>query len=171
MKPPQAPNQDPSTRQWVSTAQHTRRAGLRAQPLGAQAQAPEMGSPAWTLLSSGSGLLPASLQPHQRLSFLGDLRALRGHSERCFFLGLGSFFFVFVGPHLWHVKVPKPGVESELQLPAYTTITATQDPSRVCDLHHSSRQRRILHPLSKARDRTHSLMTTSRVRFRHDGRS
>ena len=32
-------------------------------------------------------------------------------------------------------------VELELQLPAYTTATETPDPSCVCDLHHSSRQR------------------------------
>lgn len=32
------------------------------------------------------------------------------------------------------------GCESELQLQAYTTATATRDPSRICDLHHSSRQ-------------------------------
>ena len=37
-------------------------------------------------------------------------------------------FFAFFGPHLWHMEVPRPGVEFELQLPAYTTATATQDP-------------------------------------------
>ena len=42
---------------------------------------------------------------------------------------------------------------------------ATPDPSHVCDLHHSSRQCRILNPLSKARDRTHNLMVPSRIRF------
>ena len=40
------------------------------------------------------------------------------------------------------------GVQSELQLPAYTRATATQNLSRICDLHHSSRQCRILNPLS-----------------------
>ena len=29
--------------------------------------------------------------------------------------------------HLWHMEVPRLGVESELQLPAYTTATATRD--------------------------------------------
>ena len=47
------------------------------------------------------------------------------------------FFFFFLGPHLWHMKVPRLGLESQLQLPAYTTATATQDLSRVCNLHHS----------------------------------
>ena len=46
------------------------------------------------------------------------------------------------------MKVPRPGVQSELQLPAYTTATATEDPSRVCDLHHSAWQRWILNPLN-----------------------
>ena len=30
------------------------------------------------------------------------------------------------------------GVESELQLPAYTTVAAMRDPSHICDLHHNS---------------------------------
>ena len=38
----------------------------------------------------------------------------------------------------------------------YTTATAMQDLSRVCDPHHSSRQHRILNPLSRARDETSS---------------
>ena len=46
----------------------------------------------------------------------------------------------------------------ELWLPAYTTATATRDLSRVCDLHHGSRQCRIPTPLSKARDRTCIIM-------------
>ena len=37
-----------------------------------------------------------------------------------------------------------------------TTATATQDLRRVCDLHHSSRQRQILNPLSEARDKPES---------------
>ena len=48
---------------------------------------------------------------------------------------------------------------------AYTTATATQDPSRICDLHHISRWHRILNPLSKAQDRTHNLVVPSRIRF------
>ena len=34
--------------------------------------------------------------------------------------------------------VPRLGVESELYKLAYTTVTAIQDLSHVCDLHHSS---------------------------------
>ena len=37
------------------------------------------------------------------------------------------------------------------------------DRSRVCNLHHSSRQRRIVNPLSKGRDRTRNLMVPSRI--------
>ena len=33
------------------------------------------------------------------------------------------------------MEVPRVGVESELQLPAYTTAATTQDLSCVCDLH------------------------------------
>ena len=36
------------------------------------------------------------------------------------------------------MDIPRIGAESELRLPAYTTATATPDPSRICDLHHSS---------------------------------
>ena len=52
--------------------------------------------------------------------------------------------------------------ELELQLPPYTIATAMPDPSHICDLHHSSRQHRIL-KLIEARDRTHILMDPSRV--------
>ena len=36
------------------------------------------------------------------------------------------------------MEIPRLGVELELQLTAY--VTATQDPSCTCDLHHSSWQ-------------------------------
>ena len=68
---------------------------------------------------------------------------------------------VFLGPHPRHMEVPKLGVESELWPPAYTTGTATRNPSCACDLHHGSWQGQILNPLSEARDRTHVLMDTS----------
>ena len=50
------------------------------------------------------------------------------------------------------MEVPRPGLE--LQLPAYTTATATQDLSLVCNLHHSPWQCQILNPLSEARGHT-----------------
>ena len=65
----------------------------------------------------------------------------------------GDFIFLsFLGPYLQHPEVPRLGVEWELHLPAYTTATATRDPSHVCNLHYSSQQRRILNPLSGAGD-------------------
>ena len=69
------------------------------------------------------------------------------------------------------MEVPRLGVESELQLPAYTTVTP--DLSRICDVHHSSQQHQILNPLSKARDGTHLLMDTSWVCYcwSHNGNS
>ena len=77
------------------------------------------------------------------------------------------FCFVFfkLGPHLWHMEVPRLRVILELQLPAYTTATAAWDPSCVCDLHHSLWQHRILNPLSEARDQTHVLMDTSQFHY------
>ena len=45
------------------------------------------------------------------------------------------FFFCFLGLHLRHMEVPRLGVDSELQLPAYTPPTAKPDLSHVCDLH------------------------------------
>ena len=51
-----------------------------------------------------------------------------------FFMSLLPFFFflVFLGPYLQHMEVPRPGVELELQMSAYTTATATQDLSCIC---------------------------------------
>ena len=64
-----------------------------------------------------------------------------------------------------HMEVPRLGVELELQLLAYATATATWDRSRVCNLHHSSRQQRIPDPLSEAGDGTRILMDTSWIHF------
>ena len=74
-----------------------------------------------------------------------------------------TVFFFFLGWHPWHMEVPRLGVESELQLLAYITVTATRDPGHVCDLHQSSRQCWILNPLSRTRDWNHILMDTSQV--------
>ena len=63
-------------------------------------------------------------------------------------------FIFFSGPHPWPVEVPRPGVESELQLPAYVTGTATRDSSHVCNLHYSLQPHWILNPLSETRDQT-----------------
>ena len=81
-----------------------------------------------------------------------------------FFCLLLLLLLLFLGPLPRHMEVPRLGVELELQPPAYARATATRDPSRVCNLHHSSRQRRIVNPLSKGRDRTLNLMVPSRIR-------
>ena len=73
-----------------------------------------------------------------------------------------SFFF-FLGLHPWHTAVPRLGVESELQLPAYAT--ASWDLNCIRDLHHSSQQCQTLNLLSKGRDWTCVLIDTSQICF------
>ena len=63
------------------------------------------------------------------------------------------------------MEVPRLGVQSELWPLAVARATATQDPSCVCNLQHSSRQCQILNPLSEARDRTHNLMVPNQIHF------
>ena len=74
-------------------------------------------------------------------------------------------YFCFLGPHLQHMDIPGLGVELGMQLPTYTTATAKQDPSHICDLHHSSRQHWIPNPLNEARDQTRVLMAISWVGY------
>ena len=57
-----------------------------------------------------------------------------------------------------HVEVPRPGIQSELWLPAYTTATAMPDPSLICS-------QILINPLSEARDRTCILMVPSHICF------
>ena len=54
--------------------------------------------------------------------------------------------------------------ELELLPPAYATTIATWDVSRVCNLHHRSRQRQVPNPLIEAGDQTCILIDASRVR-------
>ena len=63
------------------------------------------------------------------------------------------------------MEVPRLGVKLELQLPTCTTATATRDPSRICNLHHSSWECQIPDPLIEARDGTCLLMGTSWIPF------
>ena len=71
-------------------------------------------------------------------------------------------FFFFSG-----LLFPRLGVELELWLLAYITVTATvmQHPSHVFDLYHSSWQRGILNPLIEARNWIHILRDTSWIHF------
>ena len=61
------------------------------------------------------------------------------------------------------MEVPRVGIKLELLLLVYARATALPDP--ICDLHHSSRQRRILNSLSKGRDQTRHLMVPSWIHF------
>ena len=72
---------------------------------------------------------------------------LEGFSFFLFF-----FFLLFRAAPTAYGEVPRLGVLLELQLLAYTTATATPDPSLVCDSYHSSQQHWILNPLNEARD-------------------
>ena len=96
--------------------------------------------------------------------FISNVHSLLNSTSYGQFSFLFSYVAFFLGPHLWHMEVPKLGVKLELQLPAYTT-TATQYLSHVCDLHNSSQQCQILNPLSEARDWTHNLMVPSQICF------
>ena len=85
-------------------------------------------------------------------------------------VGAGSlltvvFLFCFLGPHLWHMEVPRLGVRSGLQLPTYATAIAMWDLSQVCDLHHNSQQHQIFNSLSEAREWTWILMDPSCVLY------
>ena len=92
------------------------------------------------------------LSPRPRTGQLGNIWA--------------RFIYLFLwGPHPWHMEVSRLGVESELQLLAYTTAIAMPDLSHVCNLHPSSWQCQILNPLSAARDQTRVLMDTSRGHY------
>ena len=75
------------------------------------------------------------------------------------------FFFAFRAAPLAYGG-SQAGVQTELQLPAYTTATATWAPSCIFELHHSSRQHRICNLLNKARDGTHNLMVPGQIHFR-----
>ena len=82
----------------------------------------------------------------ERETVLEDRRREPGKATLflCSFLFFFFSCFCFLGLHPWHMEIPRLGVESELQLPAYINATAMPDPSLLCDLHHSSWQHWIL---------------------------
>ena len=84
----------------------------------------------------------------------------------CLFVCLFVFVFFAIS---WAAPVAYRGSQARGPIRAvaaglHTTATATLDPSRIFDLHHSSRQCQILNPLSKARDRTRNLLVPSQIR-------
>ena len=70
------------------------------------------------------------------------------------------FFSLFLELYPWHMEVPRLRAALELQLPVYTTVTATRDPSHICDPCCSLWQRQILNLLSRARHQTLILRDT-----------
>ena len=80
-----------------------------------------------------------------------------------FIIYLFICLFIALGSHPWHMEFSRLGVQSELQLLAYATVMT--DLSCICELHHSSRQRQILSPLSEARNQTCNLIVLSWIRF------
>ena len=77
----------------------------------------------------------------KQLNYVGRLNKDMSYFNKVFLYGISSsqilIVFSLLLLHPWHTEVPRLGVKSELQLPA--TATAMRNPSRVCDLHHSSR--------------------------------
>ena len=67
---------------------------------------------------------------------------------------------IFLGQRPQHIGVLELGFESELQLPIYTTATATLDTSHICKVHRRLQQCQIIKLLSEARDRTYILVDT-----------
>ena len=83
-----------------------------------------------------------------------------------------NFFYLFLGPHPWHMEVPRIGVKSEPQLPAYTTATAMWNLSCICDLHHSSRHpRSLIHGVRPGIKPASSWIVTGFITAKHNGNS
>ena len=96
----------------------------------------------------------------------GDTGGISGVSESCSFcIFYYCYYYLLFKAAPEHMEFPRLGVQSELQLPAYTIAPATPDLSCVCDLHHDSWQCQIFNPLSEVRDQTRNLMVPSRIRF------
>ena len=107
----------------------------------------------WGVLCSQAGKAPACVErkrlwiptlegPRVHLQFSGKLRV---------WIVLGFFCFVLSFAFSGAAPVAYGSSQARGQIGAYTRATATQDPSCIRDLHHSSQQRRILNLLSKVR--------------------
>ena len=84
-------------------------------------------------------------------------------------LALSWRAFIEIMRIIWKGRVYEIAFQSRKELEKYvleiicyetSTATATLDPTHICDLHHSLRHRRILNPLSEARDWARVLMDT-----------
>ena len=56
-------------------------------------------------------------------------KSYKMYNEIVFCFACLFIYIFFLGPHLWHMEIPRVGVESNLQLPSFGTATATPDPS------------------------------------------
>ena len=95
---------------------------------------------------------------HSRKAFMSIAVVTKVWAPKSIFF---FFFFCFLGLHQRHMEVPMLGAESELQLLACITATATPDPIHICDLQPSSQQHWIPNQMSEARDQICILMDTS----------
>ena len=110
----------------------------KADQLGTSGPQEQYFSTITTLLQKWSLILYVNLAGTQYLDMQPNIYS------RCCYKGFGGFFvvvrlfyFFFLQLHLWHMQISRLGAKPELQLPTYTTTTATPDPSCLCDLYHS----------------------------------
>ena len=88
------------------------------------------------------------------------------------FLTISRVYFIYLFIYLFSLfafsgAAPKAygGSQARGLIGAVAYARATGTPPRcICNLHNSSRQRRILNPLSKSRDRARNLMVPSWIR-------
>ena len=107
-----------------------------AEPCGCQ--------PGLPVAAAASKVLPVNFERlSAKLVSLAHCAQSPGRHRGCS-LALFLFSFVFSGWRPWLMDIRRLGVESELQLPAYTTATATQDLCHTCNLHCKLQQCRIL---------------------------
>ena len=71
---------------------------------------------------------PLCLPPPRPPPLPTPARPLDEHFQPLFFIYLFILSFVFLGSHPQHMEIPRLGVQSELQVLAYTTVTAMPDP-------------------------------------------
>ena len=82
-------------------------------------------------------LTPCSFDLHLLMMLSVPFGHLYVFFGKCLFRSFAHFFFFFSFYGCTH-EVPRLGVKSELQLQAYSTATATPNPSHhICNLHHS----------------------------------
>ena len=91
---------------------------------------------------------------------------LRNIKSSCSFFFFFFFFFLSFVFCLLRATPAAYGVSQARGLIAvYIRATAMTDPSCVCELHHSSWQRRTPNPMSEARDGTWNLMVPGWIHF------